>query len=122
MLTTIKGRQIFLASQPIDFRMGLDGMAQLIYDATANWIHDGSIYVFYNHDKTKLKCLYWDKNGFVVFYKRLEGTKFKFKQLTENITSLTEEELMTIISGVSPSQVKRLPKTINHPKNVTALN
>lgn len=101
MLTTIKNKKIFMASEPVDFRMSIDGLSGVIEKNGLTHLHDGSIYVFYNKDKTKIKCLFWDNNGFVLYYKRLDNTKFKFKALTKNLNAITIDELECILSGMS---------------------
>jgi transposase len=105
MLTTLTGRKIYVASQPIDFRMSINALSGLIERNKQTWLHDGSMYVFYNKGKDKIKILFWDRNGFVLYYKRLDNTKFKFKVMTENLSDITPDELEVILSGYDPSTV-----------------
>jgi transposase len=102
MLTVSKETQIFLASQPIDFRMSINSLSTLVQKEIQNYIHDGSIYVFYNKNKDKIKCLFWDKNGFVLYYKKLENIKFKFNTFSNNIEALTFEQLQALLSASEP--------------------
>ena len=103
-MLVLSDKKIFIASKPIDFRMSIDGISSLIqnYLGFKSWIHDGSIYVFYNRSQNKIKCLFWDKNGFVLYYKRLEGTKFKVNNLKEDIQNLTIEQLDSLLLGLDP--------------------
>ncbi|MCP4988763.1 MAG: IS66 family insertion sequence element accessory protein TnpB [Colwellia sp.] len=61
---------------------------------------NGSVYVFCNKNKDKLKVLYWDKTGFALWYKRLEKDKFKWpKKLNEQSLNLTEQQLHWLFDG-----------------------
>lgn len=104
-----KVKKIFLGSEPIDFRLSIDGLSTMIMKENNTYLHDGSMYVFYNRHRDKIKILFWDRNGFVLYYKRLDKCKFKFKEMTKKIETLTQEELLTLISGYEPIESKRTP-------------
>jgi transposase len=111
-MLSIKDKKIYIASEAIDFRMSIDGLSQLIQKNKKSYLHDGSIYVFYNKAKNKIKCLFWDKNGFVLYYKRLEGTQFKFKKMTQQLATLSAEELEVLLSGYEPIETKTKPHLV----------
>ena len=113
MLIPYENRQIFMASKPVDFRMSIDGLSTFIQREKHNHIHDGSIYVFYNNHRDKIKCLFWDHNGFVLYYKRLDKCKFKFKDMRKAIEDITAEELDILLSGFEPGNVVRQPRLLN---------
>lgn len=98
-MLSLQDKQIYFASAPIDFRMSIDGLSGLIQREKNQFIHDGSIYVFYNKNRDKIKCLFWDNNGFVLYYKRLDNCKFKFKTMTASIQSISPDDLTQILSG-----------------------
>ena len=56
MLIPYENKQIFIASQPADFRMSIDGLSRFVQREVGAHIHDGSIYVFYNKHRDKIKC------------------------------------------------------------------
>ncbi len=114
MLIPYENRQIFLASKPVDFRMSIDGLSNFIQQEKSAHLHDGSIYVFYNTNKDKIKCLFWDRNGFVLYYKRLDKCRFKFKEMMKSIEDITPEELEILLSGFDPKSVERKPMLIEH--------
>ncbi len=114
MLMPYDNRSIFIASQPIDFRMSIDGLSSFITHENNTNLHDGNIYVFYNKHLNKIKCLFWDRNGFVLYYKRLDQCKFKMKKLLRNIDTITPSELENLLAGVEPDQMERSPKMISH--------
>lgn len=107
MLIPYENRSIFLASKPVDFRMSIDGLSRFVQNEKGTHLHDGSIYVFYNSHRDKIKCLFWDSNGFVLYYKRLDKCKFKLKQMLHSIETISGEELSLLLSGFEPRHVQR---------------
>lgn len=116
MLIPYENRNIYIASKPIDLRLSIDGLSRFIQLKNDSHIHDGSIYVFYNNNRDKIKCLFWDSNGFVLYYKRLDKCKFKVKEMLNEIESITPEELTILLSGFEPKAIERQPITIEHKK------
>ncbi len=103
MLTLTNKNKIYIASEPVDFRKSIDGLSQFIEDNQKAVVHDGSIYVFYNKNLDKIKCLFWDNNGFVLYYKRLDHTKFSVKSKLIESGKLTSKDLVLLLSGASQS-------------------
>ena len=114
MLIPYENRNIFIASQPTDFRMSIDGLSSFIQRQAGTHLHDGSIYVFYNKNKDKIKCLFWDRNGFVLYYKRLDKCKFKMKDMLNSIESITANELEILLSGFDPQPIERKPMLLEN--------
>lgn len=102
MLSLMEKRHIYVASEPVNFRMSIDGLASLVRGNEGTELYDGSVYVFYNKAKDKIKCLYWDRNGFVLYYKRLDKERFKFKRMTRRLQSITMSDLETLLAGMHP--------------------
>lgn len=106
MLIPYENRNIFIASQPVDFRMSIDGLSNFIQEENKSHIHDGSIYVFYNKHKDKIKCLFWDRNGFVLYYKRLDKCRFKIRKMLNSVENITPNELEILLSGFDSTQTE----------------
>jgi len=62
--------------------------------------HDGSIYLFRNGTRDKLKALVWERNGFFLGYKRLERGRFEFPKSQEGHIQMGLEQLYCLISGL----------------------
>jgi len=62
--------------------------------------NDGSVYVFRNRQRDKVKVLFWDKNGFWVGYKRLEKGKFDFPKPETGSQDMTWEQFKMLVSGM----------------------
>jgi transposase len=114
MLIPYENRKILIASKPIDFRMSIDGLSNFIQKEEKSYLHDGSIYVFYNKHRDKIKCLFWDRNGFVLYYKRLDKCKFKIKKMLKSIERITPNELEVLLSGFEPIPVERTQLDLEH--------
>jgi len=78
MITLPEKLHIYVCSNPIDMRRAIDGLCIAIKDHLQSDPQSESLYVFYNNSRDKVKALYWDKNGFVMIYKRLEKGRFQF--------------------------------------------
>jgi transposase len=109
MLIPYENKTIYMASKPVDFRMSIDGLSSLIQREQGTHLHDGSIYVFYNQHKDKIKCLFWDRNGFVLYYKRLDKCKFKFKEMMNSIETISADDLEVLLAGFEPHKTHKKP-------------
>jgi transposase len=100
MLEKIKNKSVLIANKPIDLRFSINGLVNLLTDEKSIDPFDGSVYVFYNNKKDKVKCIFWDGNGFILIYKKLYSHKFKI--ITNNKSDLNKiksEELIKIIDA-----------------------
>ena len=75
MLRTTLPPTVYLALGVTDLRNNIDGLALIVQRRFKLDPFDKSLFVFCNRKKDKLKILYWDKNGFWLYYKRLEEDK-----------------------------------------------
>jgi transposase len=107
MLIPYENRQIFIASKPVDFRMSIDGLSNFVQREKNTQILDGSIYVFFNAARDKIKCLFWDGNGFVLYYKRLVQCKFKIYEMLNSIERITASDLEVLLAGFDPKPIER---------------
>jgi transposase len=69
MLNIGASSRIMLHRNPVDMRKSIDGLSFLVVNEFSANPADGSVYVFFNRSRDKLKLLYWDRNGFCVWYK-----------------------------------------------------
>lgn len=105
MSLAIQDKKIYFTTRPVDFRMSIDGLSAMIQRELGSFIHDGSYFVFYNTGMDKMKCLFWDRNGFVLYYKRLDKCKFKIKKMKKAIETINVDELNQLLSGLEPINV-----------------
>lgn len=103
---------IWLYSQPIDFRKQIDGLVLLVSDKLDLNPTSGQLFLFRNSSANKLKLLWWDRNGFWLYYKRLEKGIFKFPKDTEWKIELTRDQLGWLLSGLDCMKQTLLPEVI----------
>jgi len=101
--------RIWLATAPADMRCGFDRLAELARVVTAREPMDGHLFLFRGRGGDRLKILYWDKDGFVLWYKRLEEGTFKLPRIESGVTSveLRASELAMMLDGIDLKSVRR---------------
>ncbi|MGJ8691795.1 MAG: IS66 family insertion sequence element accessory protein TnpB [Thalassotalea sp.] len=91
---------VFLYPDFVDFRKSINGLSVIVEQQMQCAPLNGSVYVFCNKGRDKLKILYWDKMGFALWYKRLEKDIFKWpKKLNQQSLNLTEQQLHWLFDG-----------------------
>lgn len=95
-------RPIYLYSQPIDMRKSINGLSYIVSDLSSSSLQAGSLTLFYNRARDKVKLLYWDKNGYVLIYKRLEKGRFKIIKYDGDIAValLDNKQLSWLLAGL----------------------
>jgi transposase len=101
---------IWFYPQPIDFRKQMDSLVTFVADHLAMNPASGQLFIFRNRSCNKLKMLWWDRNGFWLFYRRLEKGCFQFPQPNEVAFELTRDQLSWLLSGLNYSKLTSLPE------------
>jgi transposase len=101
--------RVYLSTAPCDMRRSFDGLHALVASVMHLDAFAGHLFVFSNRRKDRVKILYWDRDGFAVWAKRLEeGTyAMPFGGSGEARREITAQELGALLSGIDLSQVKR---------------
>ena len=90
-----------MASDPVDFRKGHDGLAALVQSQLRQKPFDGSVYVFRAKRADRLKLIYWDGSGLVMAYKRLEDNSFTWPAIKNGVMRLRGPFEQTVISSIA---------------------
>jgi transposase len=110
MMALSPQQRIVLAVQPIDFRVGIDGLARLcrqVFDADA---FCGWIFCFTNRKRTAIKILVYDGSGFWGIHRRLSSGYFRHWPVAgEAVTALRAHELQTLLMGGDPGACHGAP-------------
>jgi len=101
---------IWFYPQPIDFRKQMDGLVVVVADHLQMNPASGQLFLFRNRSFNKIKMLWWDRNGFWLFYKRLEKGRFQFPQKQDTAIELTRDQLSWLLSGLNCLEHKLLPE------------
>lgn len=92
-------RKVYAYERAVDMRKSFDGLIALTRDVLGEEPLSGNIYVFVNRAQTMMKCLAWDRTGFVVVAKRLERGRFKLPGIGVK-RELKESILRLIFDGI----------------------
>jgi transposase len=99
--------RVYLHRAPVDMRKQIDGLAILAKDVIQQDPTSGTLFGFINARRNKLKLLVWEKNGFIVWYKRLEKDKFHWPRRSEEaVITLTGEQLNWLLDGYDVWRMK----------------
>ncbi len=101
--------QVYLCASACDMRKSFDGLHSLVTQSMELDAFAGHLFVFANRRRDRIKILYWDRDGFAVWAKRLEeGTyAMPFGDAAEKRREITAAELGALLSGIDLSQAKR---------------
>jgi transposase len=101
--------KVFLCLAPTDMRKSIDGLAGLTSEVLAQDPLSGHLFVFVGKRRDRVKLLYFDDDGYALWYKRLEGGTFRLPAAAAEQTSVTlsAAELTMLLSGVDLASVKR---------------
>jgi transposase len=92
--------QVYLCCLPVDFRKQIDGLAALVESELEMELFGDALYVFINRQRSKLKILYWHRNGFCLWQKRLEKERFSWPRANAGTSiALSLKELEWLLEG-----------------------
>lgn len=91
---------ILIYNGHVDFRKSIDGLSTLVQDELVENPFSKTLFLFFSKDKKKIKILYWDRNGFCIWQKRLEKDKFKLpKNIFTKSIIINQAQLEWLLSG-----------------------
>ena len=114
-LRTLDGLQttrIWLAVEATDMRCGFDRLAERVNAVISQDPLSGHLFVFASRRHERLKILTWDRDGYVLWYKRLEAGVFKLPRVEAGARSveLRASELAMMLDGIDMTKLKRTPR------------
>lgn len=107
MLGLSANLRYFLCCSTIDIRNGFDGLAGIVRNHLKKDPITGDVFIFLNKNRTHIKLLYWDGDGFALFYKRLERGRYAFTPHNEPSKQMKREELSMLLEGLSYDKMSR---------------
>jgi transposase len=109
MLSFPPAVRIWLASQAVDLRRSFDGLAEQVRQHLHADPLSGHVFVFRNKRSDRVKLLYWDEDGYVIVYKRLEQGSFHWPATVAGQGSVTLRvaELAMLLDGIDWQNARR---------------
>ena len=106
------GPRIWLAAEAADMRCGFDRLAQRVQPVIGEDPLSGHLFLFRSRGGNRLKILMWDRDGYVLWYKRLEVGVFKLPRVVPGAGSveLRASELAMLLDGIDMAKLKRVPR------------
>ena len=92
--------RIFVRTEPTDMRKQINGLSVLVQEDMKLNVFEGSLFLFCNKSRNRLKILYWDKNGFAMWLKRLEKDRFPWPRNMKEVKEISLGDLKMLLSGI----------------------
>lgn len=101
--------RVFLCTSPTDMRKGFDTLAVLVREGLGYDPLSGHLFLFVGRRRDRLKLLYWDRDGYALWYKRLEQGTFRMPVAKPEPASieLKASELAMLLEGIDLRSIKR---------------
>lgn len=97
---------IYIACGYTDLRKSIDGLAQVVQEQFQLDPFFCSLFLFCGRRRDRMKALLWEKDGFLLLHKRLEGGKYQWPRTSADVRKLTTQEYRRLLEGLSPDQPK----------------
>ena len=105
MIAVPAGIRVLIATKPVDFRKGADGLIALVREALGEDPFSETIFVFRSKRADRLKIVAWDGSGLVLFWKRLENGAFRWPPITDGVMRLTASQFAALVDGMDWSRL-----------------
>lgn len=98
---------VYLAVGSTDMRKAINGLSIMVEQAMGLNPFSRDMFVFCNRQRTIIKILYWDRNGFCLWHKRLEEHRFKWPDAPEQVVMIGAKELGWLLAGLDYTSAHR---------------
>ncbi len=92
--------KIFIKPGLTDMRKQINGLSIMVEEEFGKELFGGNLYLFCNRTRKRLKILYWDKNGFCLWLKRLEKDRFPWPKNEHEVIEITKDQLFMLLDGI----------------------
>ena len=101
--------RIYLCLEPMDMRKSFDSLAQVVRDQLSGDPLSGSWFIFRGKGRDRLKILYWDRDGYAIWQKRLESGTFQFPTVPcrDGALEIQSTDLALILGGIDLGSARR---------------
>lgn len=116
MIAVPPGTRVVVATQPVDFRAGMDGLAALVQQKLRSDPYCGSVFIFRSKRMDRLKLLVWDGTGIILATKWLEDGRFFWPPIRDGAIQLSAAQFALLIDGLD--WTKTAVRTVRRPSRV----
>ena len=106
MFDPTKAQKIYIAVGYSDLRRGIDGFASIIQNTFHTNPQTSALFIFCGRRSDRIKALYWDTDGYILLYKRLEGGRYQWPRTADELKELTPQQFRWLMEGLSIYQKK----------------
>lgn len=113
MLSLPPSVRVFVATQPVDGRKGADSLMVIVRDVLGHDPLGGHLFVFFSRRLDRVRVVYWDRNGFAMWSKRLERGRFRPSFSRDGrlaAAAIEAAELALILEGIDLAGARRRPR------------
>lgn len=110
MLSFTPAIRVYLATGVTDMRKSFDTLAALVDEVIGENPFAGHVFLFANRRRDRVKLLYWDRDGFALWYKRLEAGTFEWPHAESGRAEIDATELALLLDGVELASAVRRPR------------
>ena len=95
--------RIFLCKDPVNMRKSFEGLSTIMEQLFPGELLSGALFVFLNRQRNCMKALFWDQDGFAIWYKRLEKGSFG---RSAQYPVLDRREFLMLLEGIAPQKIR----------------
>ena len=111
MLKLREDIKIYVSMEPIDARKSIDSLCAVIIESFEDNPQCGNLFIFFNKSRDKVKIIWWDANGFILHYKRLEKGRFVFPKLSGiDKLEISQTQLHGLLAGLDFLLMRHFPE------------
>jgi transposase len=104
-MLTVGSQKIYLYRKPIHMNCSFEGLSNIVEQKFPDQLLTGAYFIFLNRPRSKIKIITWDRDGLLIFYKRLEKGRFAVDE--RGRTELTRREFQMLFEGIKPRSLNR---------------
>lgn len=104
MLAIPGNARLFLCQQPVSMRKSFEGLSALVEELFPDELLTGSLFIFLNRRKDHMKVLFWDKDGLVIWFKRLEKGTFLLNWDGGGV--MDRRSFLMLLEGITPKRLQ----------------
>lgn len=105
MIAAPTGVKVLVATKPVDFRKGAEGLMALVQEQLRQEPFSGTIFVFRSKRADRLKIVAWDGSGLVLLWKRLEQGAFRWPPISDGVMRLSASQFAALVDGMDWSRL-----------------